>query len=68
MNAWTHSETLQLVTIFSQIIIALFALWAVKIGKHNTTLVNSRMTELLEETRKASQAKGGQIERDRKRK
>lgn len=63
---WSKEEWLQMVHIASLVVIALLGVWTAQIANGTHDLVNSRMTELLELTRKSSEARGQKIEQDKK--
>lgn len=58
MRAWGSFEWLQVANICGTMIAALIGAAAVRIGRNNHDLMNSRLTELLNLTRTASKAEG----------
>ncbi len=63
IDGWTRAEELQLFGILGTIVVGLLAVWAVKIGKANHVLINSRLTQLLDAITTGARAEGAAQER-----
>lgn len=64
MERWGKTDYLSVSQIVGLIVVALIGLWTAQISNTTHALVNSRMTELLELTRTASEAKGEKRQQD----